>query len=44
MLRAKFDFQGTEAEELTFKEGETIYMLYKDDSGWAKGRKGTGDF
>eukprot|EP01114_Cavostelium_apophysatum_P013571 TRINITY_DN3317_c0_g1_i2.p1 TRINITY_DN3317_c0_g1~~TRINITY_DN3317_c0_g1_i2.p1 ORF type:complete len:121 (+),score=15.53 TRINITY_DN3317_c0_g1_i2:164-526(+) len=43
MLRAKFDFEGSEAEELSFKIGETIYLLYKDSSGWAKGRKGSGE-
>ncbi len=37
LLRAKFDFLGKEEEELSFQAGETIYLLYKDESGWAKG-------
>ena len=43
MLKAKFDFDAQNDEELAFKEGETLYLLFKDESGWAKGRKITGE-
>jgi len=43
MLKAKFDFEAQNEEELGFKEGDTLYLLFKDESGWAKGRKITGE-
>jgi hypothetical protein len=43
MLRAKFDFDGKDTEELSFKVGESIYLLHRDESGWAKGRKASGE-
>eukprot|EP01119_Soliformovum_irregulare_P017382 TRINITY_DN5156_c0_g1_i4.p1 TRINITY_DN5156_c0_g1~~TRINITY_DN5156_c0_g1_i4.p1 ORF type:complete len:668 (-),score=201.77 TRINITY_DN5156_c0_g1_i4:275-2278(-) len=42
MLRAKYDFEGAGPEELGFKEGDSIYLLHRDDSGWAKGRRANG--
>ena len=37
MLRAKFDFVGVETEELSLKSGESVQLLFRDESGWAKG-------
>jgi hypothetical protein len=42
-LKAKFDFEARDGEEMSFKSGEIIYLLFKDESGWAKGRKETGE-
>jgi hypothetical protein len=43
LLRAKFDFAATDTEELALKAGDVISLLFKDESGWAKGMKNTGE-
>jgi len=37
-----YAYDATEENELTFAEGETIYLLEKDDSGWWRGRNKKG--
>jgi len=37
-----YAYEATEENELTFGEGEMIYLLEKDDSGWWKGRNKSG--
>jgi len=37
-----YAYEATEENELTFAEGETIYLLEKDDSGWWRGRNKKG--
>jgi len=33
-----YAYEATEPNELSFAEGETIYLIEKDDSGWWRGR------
>jgi uncharacterized protein YgiM (DUF1202 family) len=37
-----YKYEATEDNEISFAEGETIYLLEKDDSGWWRGRNGKG--
>jgi len=37
-LRALYDYDATEENEISFKEGDTLYLVEKDDSGWWKGK------
>jgi len=37
-----YSYDATEENELSFAEGETIYLLEKDDSGWWRGRNAEG--
>jgi len=37
-----YAYEATEENELTFAEGETIFLLEKDDSGWWRGRNKKG--
>jgi len=37
-----YSYDATEDNEISFAEGETIYLLEKDDSGWWRGRNGKG--
>lgn len=37
-----YAYDATEANELTFEEGETIFLIEKDDSGWWRGRNKKG--
>jgi len=37
-----YKYEATEENEISFAEGETIYLLEKDDSGWWRGRNGKG--
>ena len=43
LLRAKYDFASADTEELPLKAGDIISLLFKDESGWAKGVKTTGE-
>lgn len=42
VVKALFDFEAREEEELSFKAGETLDLIFQDDSGWAKGRNAKG--
>jgi len=37
-----YAYEATEENELTFEEGETIYLIEKDESGWWRGRNKKG--
>lgn len=38
-MRALYDFQGIEDDELNFKEGDVLTQLSsQDDQGWCQGR------
>jgi len=37
-LIAQYSYDATEANEISFTEGEIIFLLEKDDSGWWRGR------
>jgi len=37
-LVAIYSYEATDDNEISFAEGETIYLLEKDDSGWWRGR------
>jgi len=37
-----YAYEATEENELTFAEGETIYLIEKDESGWWRGRNKKG--
>jgi len=37
-----YSYDATEDNEISFAEGETIYLLEKDDSGWWRGRNAKG--
>jgi hypothetical protein len=43
LLKAKYDFVPHETEEMGLKVGDIIQLLFKDESGWAKGRKENGE-
>jgi len=38
-----YAYDATEENEISFAEGETIFLLEKDDSGWWKGRNAKGN-
>jgi len=42
MLVALYDYDATEDNEISFKEGEKLVLLEQDDSGWWKGRNTQG--
>jgi hypothetical protein len=40
VLKAAYKFEATKLdEEISLVEGDIIYLIYKDGSGWAKGKK-----
>uniref|UniRef100_A0A6B2L1Z4 SH3 domain-containing protein n=1 Tax=Arcella intermedia TaxID=1963864 RepID=A0A6B2L1Z4_9EUKA len=41
-LKTIYAYDATEPNELTFGEGETLYLIEKDDSGWWRGRNAKG--
>jgi hypothetical protein len=41
-LIALYTYDATEDNELSFAEGETLYLLEKDDSGWWRGKNAKG--
>jgi len=38
-----YSYDATEENEISFAEGETLYLVEKDDSGWWRGRNTKGD-
>jgi hypothetical protein len=41
-LRALYDYDAEEDNEISFKEGEILYLIEKDESGWWRGRNSKG--
>lgn len=37
-MKAKFEFTAAEPEEISLKVGDLITLIFKDESGWAKGK------
>jgi hypothetical protein len=42
-LRALYDYDATEANELSMREGDLLVLLEKDESGWWRGRNADGN-
>lgn len=42
-LRALYDYDATEANELSMREGDLLVLLEKDESGWWRGRNNEGN-
>ena len=42
-MRALYDYDATEANELSMREGDILTLLEKDESGWWRGRSAEGN-
>lgn len=39
-MRAIYDYTGNEQDDLSFKEGDVIRVVYESGNGWAEGAMG----
>ena len=39
-MRALYDYSGESKDDLYFKEGDLIRIMYEGDDGWAEGKIG----
>ena len=39
-MRAVYDYVGPEEDDLSFKEGELVRVMYEGEDGWAEGMLG----
>ena len=37
LMRAIYDFTGSDKDDLSFKEGDIIRIMYEGENGWAEG-------
>ncbi len=40
LMRALYDYSGESKDDLYFKEGDLIRIMYEGDDGWAEGKIG----
>ena len=40
LMRAMYDYTGQSSDDLNFKEGDMVRIMYEGDDGWAEGSMG----